>query len=227
MTGSNANSIYDSIAGTNKKMLDELNNELSKKYKSEAYTFHSLVDYDDFISGVEQAIELHSINLTVIGTNGATGAKEVIFGSNTLQLIRSVNCPVLTVPENYSFSSIKNMLFSIQKSNDPFATKVDIIKNMLKMHPCNLKVLELSGNITTSLDREDSETIKALFPNQAYEYYFLNTDLGLTAINTATQLLKIDLHAVYSEKETFIKRLLYGSEVSRLSYDTLVPLLFL
>jgi hypothetical protein len=75
--------------------------------------------------------------------------------------------------------------------------------------------------------REDNKCLRALFPDHPYTYFCLNTIPGLNAVNTVTQLLNIDLHAVFIEKETFLERLLFGSESKQLAYKALIPLLFL
>lgn len=227
-TGSPSGSIYDSIAKDNKKLINQLVKRLSKQYKSQEYTFQGLFDYDDFVSAVRQAVRFHAIDLIIMGTNGATSAKEVIFGSNTLQVIRKVACPTLTVPAHYKYSSIKSALFSIQNCKKISLNTIKIFKDLLHVHPSDLNVLELENDDTASLSRhEDNDCVKKLFPNDPYNYFYLNSLPGLIAVNTATQLLKVDLHAIFVKRELFLERLLFGSQTSQLSYNTLIPLLFL
>jgi nucleotide-binding universal stress UspA family protein len=226
VSGSKTDSIYDSIATDNKKAINQLVKKLSKDYKSQSYTFHGLFDYDDFVSAVDQAVRFHAIDLIIMGTNGATGAKEALFGSNTLQVIRSLKCPVLAIPEGYVYNGVKSALFSTQKCQDFSFEGIKVFKEMLTIHQCELQVLELDDSDVVSQD-ESANCLKTLFPTQAYTYHRLNTIPGLAAVNTATQLLEVDLHAVFIEKETFLERLLFGSDTSKLAYKTLIPLLFL
>lgn len=226
-TGSSTDIIYDSIAKDNKSLIQKLVKKLRKEYKSESYTFQGLFDYDDFVSAINQAVEFHTIDLVIMGTNGATGAKEVIFGSNTLQVVRNVDCPTLTIPDHYTYTGIKKALFSTPHCEDISNKELRVFKEILNIHQCELDVLELDDSDTPSPRGEDNDCIRALFPEYPYTYYYLNTIPGLIAVNTATQLLKIDIHAIFIEKRTFLERLLFGSESSRLTYGTLVPLLFL
>jgi nucleotide-binding universal stress UspA family protein len=226
-TGAKTDTIYDSIAADNKKLINQLVKKLSKQYKSKGYTFHGLFDYDNFVQAIDQAVKFHSIDLIIMGTNGATGAQEVIFGSNTLQVIRNIDCPTLTVPEHYTYTDVKSALFSTQRCEDFSFKGIQVFKEMLAMHPCKLNVLELDDDAAIISRREDNTCLQALFPELPYTYFYLNTIPGLTAVNTATQLLKVDFHAAFIEKETFLERLLFGSEASQLAYGTLVPLLFL
>ncbi len=227
MSAAPTETIHQSIAADNKKLINKLVKKLSKKYKSQAYTFHGKFDYDDFTASVQQAVQLYSIDLIIMGSNGATGAKEQLFGSNTLQVIRNVNCPTLTIPDHYRFSPIKSTLLSTQRCEDYSFQGIKAFKEILTIHECELNVLELDDEAIYMSRREDNDCIKNLFPDYPYTYYCLNNIPGLIAVNTATQLLKVDLHAVFVEKETFLERLLFGSENSKMLYRTLVPLLFL
>ncbi|RMA58774.1 universal stress protein [Ulvibacter antarcticus] len=227
VAGSQSDTIFESIATDNKKLINQLVKKLSKQYKSQAYTFNGLFDYDDFVSAVDQAVKFHSIDLIIIGTNGATGAKEVLFGSNTLQILRNINCPTLTIPHHYSYSSVKSVLFTTQHCDNIAYNGIEVFKEMLNIHQCELNVLELDEDTFEVLHKKDNDCLKAMFPDHPYTYYCLNTIPGLSAINTATQLLKVDLHAVFIEKENFLERLLFGSETKQLAKGTLIPLLFL
>ena len=227
VTGSSSDSVYDSIAIDNKRSVNQLVKKLQEEYKSQSYTFHGLFDYDDFVSAIHQAVQFHSIDIIIMGSNGATGAKEALFGSNTLQVLRSIECPTLTIPEDYTYEGIKSTLFSTQHCKNVSFEGIKVFKEMLNIHQCELNVLELDEHAVNVSNKEDSECLRTLFPKHTYTYFCLNTIPGLVAVNTATQLLKVDLHAVFIEKEPFLNRLLFGSDTSKLMYRTLIPLLFL
>jgi len=227
ISGSSTDTIYDSIATDNTKLINKLIKKLSKDYKSQSYTFHSLFDYDDFVSAVDQAVRSNAIDLIIMGSNGATGAKETIFGSNTLQIIRNLECPTLTIPEQYKYTTIESALFSTQRCEDFSYRGIKIFNELLDIQQCDLKVLEVDYDAGIATKKVNNDCLRKLFPNHPYTYFYLNTDPGLTAVNTATQLLKVDLHAAFIEDETFLERLIFGSETSKLASGTIIPLLFL
>jgi len=227
VAGSKTDTIYDSIATDNKKLINQLVKKLSKDYKSQSYTFHGLFDYDGFVPAVDQAVKQNSIDLIIMGSNGATGAKEVIFGSNTLHVIRNIECPALIIPKNYKFTSIKKALFSTQRCEDFSFSGITIFKEILNMHQCELLVLELDDDAIVMSKKEDNDCLKALFTEHPYTYFCLNKLTDVNAVNAVTQVLKIDIHAAFVEKETFLERIVFGSETTLLAYGTLIPLLFL
>ncbi|HIB49540.1 MAG TPA: universal stress protein [Flavobacteriaceae bacterium] len=227
VAGSKTDSIYDSIASDNKKLIQQLVKKLSKKHKSQGYTFHGLFDYDDFVSAVDQAVTFHAIDLIIMGTNGATGASEVLFGSNTLKIVRHLDCPTLTIPEHYRYTKINSALLTTQQCKDLSLRELEIFKEILNMHQCELNIVELDDDAIVMSQKKDNPQLQKLFKDYAYNYFSLNAVPGLIAVNTATQILKVDLHAAFIEKETFLERLLFGSDDAKVLYRTLVPLLFL
>ncbi len=227
VAGSKTDSIYESIAGDNKKLINELVKKLSKKYKTQSYTFQGLFDYDDFVAAVDQAVKFHSIDLIIMGTNGATSAKEVVFGSNTLQIIRGSNCPMLAIPENYKFKKISTAMFCNQNSQDFSEQEVKPLKDVISMHQAVLKIVELDENKTALKDQKENTNLSTLFKDIPYTYYSLDQLAGWTAINTATQLLNVDLNAIFVENKTLLERLFFGSDTSAMLYGTKVPLLLL
>lgn len=50
-------------------------------------------------------------SMIVMGTNGADGLRQFLFGTNTYNVISKAQCPVILVPENYQFKPYSNITF--------------------------------------------------------------------------------------------------------------------
>lgn len=78
---------------------------------------------------VQDMINEYEIDLVVMGTSGASGAKEFFVGSNAEKVVRRAKCPVLTVHQKADNINIKNIAFA----TDLAAIKgkhVDVIKGI-------------------------------------------------------------------------------------------------
>ena len=51
----------------------------------------------------------NEIDLIIMGTKGVTNKMDQMLGSNTASVIKSVDCPVLAIPQNARFESINNI----------------------------------------------------------------------------------------------------------------------
>jgi nucleotide-binding universal stress UspA family protein len=68
--------------------------------------FGSLVDEANTI------VDRENIDVLVMGTKGKSDDRDVLFGSNTLQVIKYVKCPVLAIPSKYHDVQPQNILFA-------------------------------------------------------------------------------------------------------------------
>lgn len=228
LISSSANtSVYKAILDDNKKELNKLISTLKTENASEKFSFEALLDFDVFTDAVQQAVKSNKIDLIIMGTNGATGAKEVIFGSNTINVIRHSNCPLIAIPEDYSFKKIESVLFSINNQNRFTQSGIETLKEILIRYKSKLKILEIKEEGVAPAGIKAKGSMEALFKDFEHTYHTLTGIRASAAISAFEQLFPIDLHAIFVEKESFFDRLLLGSETSRISYGSRVPLLIM
>ena len=228
LISSSANtSVYKAILDDNKKELNKLISTLKTENASEKFSFEALLDFDVFTDAVQQAVKSNKIDLIIMGTNGATGAKEVIFGSNTINVIRHSNCPLIAIPEDYSFKKIESVLFSINNQNRFTQSGIETLKEILIRYKSKIKILEIKEEGVAPAGIKAKGSMEALFKDFEHTYHTLTGIRASAAISAFEQLFPIDLHAIFVEKESFFDRLLLGSETSRISYGSRVPLLIM
>ncbi len=62
--------------------------------------------------GVIQVAEVNEVDLIIMGSHGASGAKEMFIGSNTEKVVRSSEVPVLVIKEQLSTFEVKDFIFA-------------------------------------------------------------------------------------------------------------------
>jgi len=221
-------SVYEAIASDNKKQLTDLIKTYKLQFLHEDYSLKPVFDYDNLVNAINEILAAHKIDLIIMGTNGATNAREILFGSNTIRVIRNIKCPLLVIPESYKFSQIENVLFSTFRSEDFSSGGIKILKEIIKMYQPEVSVIELNNNPITSTHKKDDARVQRVLKDINYNFSIVNRIPAAMAISTVTQLLDIDLHAMFlDEEETFLERFIFGSERTKMSYATSVPLLVL
>ena len=70
----------------------------------------TLVESGLLVDVIEEVCKREQVDLIVMGTQGATGTKEMLVGSNTEKVVRNAPCPVLSVP-NKSDIVFSTMVF--------------------------------------------------------------------------------------------------------------------
>jgi nucleotide-binding universal stress UspA family protein len=223
--GSPGTTIHEAILNDNKIELEKTIRFCESIAEKEKYTFVPKIDFDNIVDAVNQAVALNNIELIVMGTNGATGAAEVIFGSNTLKIIRNVDCPVIAVPQGYAFSKIASVLLSLNYQYIVSEKSLNIISEIVKKHKASLNILEIEEeNIELATKRNYTEEV---FKEIGFERFSIKNIPAAMAINAFEQLIPIQLHAMVVERRSFLDRFIFGSETSKISYGSSVPLLIL
>lgn len=97
------------------------------------------------VSTLGKIIEKEKINLVVMGTSGATNFEKKLWGSNTMNALRSLDIPILSIPKKAIFKGVKNIGFaSALKDSDKL-----ILANLLNFYDDNnliIKVLYVIKN---------------------------------------------------------------------------------
>ena len=221
-------SVHQGILNDNKKKLEKLIQFCESLSVNEDFTFLSKVDFANITDAINQAVALNNIELIVMGTKGATGAAKVVFGSNTIKVIRSVKCPVLAIPENYIFQEIKTILLSLNYQYDITDKNMEVLLKIVKKHTASLKILE---TLDIEMDKRDiaikRKMTEEIFKEIDFELYPIKDLPAPMAIRAFEQLIPIQLHAMIVDSESFLDRFIFGSDMSKISYASRVPLLTL
>jgi len=225
-TSSPKKTVYEAVVGDNKQRLQNFIAEFENIDAN--ITFHASIDYDVFTDAIEQAVILNDIDLIIMGTNGATGAEKVLFGSNTLHVIRHVNCPLMAVPEGYTYKKLKDVVFSYHPDDAIEVEKLKPLQELIKIHNASIKFLEIEESSTQKkYDLDATGSLREIFSDVDQEYFYQKGIPTPMAVNSFEQLIQVQLHATFIERKNFLERFVFGSETSRISYETIIPLLIL
>ena len=99
----------------------------------------------------------------MLGSNGATGAKEVVFGSNTLNVIRHIDIATLIIPEGYKYLECKEILLPLDPEDTLGGDAFNKIIDFIELHNLHLHVLrinpETENSETKALDKSNLDII--------------------------------------------------------------------
>lgn len=202
---------------------------LARLKKEEGHKFHVMSDYNFFISSVKQCVEEKMIDLIVMGTKGATGAREIFLGSNTGDVLMKTDCNVIAVPEEMEFTAPKEIVFPTD-----FKLKYELedlypLIDIAEKYGSNLRVLHFSDEGRLDPAQEGNKKIlDSYFSKVSHTYHTLtNTDFE-EALNCFTQSRgDIDMIAIISGHYNFFQRLFFRPKVMELSFHTKIPLFVL
>ena len=121
--------VEDLIKNANKQF-----QRIQMKYGGQGRKIKSDIVIGITTSAILEHVESVGADVVVMGTTGATGAKELLVGSNAERIVRGSSIPVLTVKRYIRPSSIKNIVFpnTLLQDQEDLTLKVKGLQNLFK-----------------------------------------------------------------------------------------------
>jgi nucleotide-binding universal stress UspA family protein len=219
-------SLYDSIVKKTKHKLDKLIVELESEFKNDKFNFQILVDYDALPEAINQIKTTKIIDLIVMGTNGVTGAKEVVFGSNTINVIRKVDCPTLVIPKGFKYRTPKDILLPLDLLDALSGKAFNNVIKFAKRFSKKLHLLRVKPyNEDSKEEKKDKKNITTLLTDVEHEYHVITNVPMAYTVDCYTQSHPIDLTTLLVQNESIFERFFIGSSTTKISNSIRVPLL--
>ncbi|MBQ4820947.1 universal stress protein [Aquimarina sp. MMG016] len=96
-----------------KEKLTEVMHSIVRDTEDFDHSFETISSSKELLESLKETIKNKDINIIVMGTKGATGAKGFFIGSNTANVIQKIKkCPVLAVPDGFDVENSFESTFS-------------------------------------------------------------------------------------------------------------------
>jgi nucleotide-binding universal stress UspA family protein len=233
--------MYFDYMGVNREfnvsMLNDAKEKLAALKKNIEETDGVVVD--TFIStnslydAITRSVKEKKMDMVVMGTLGASGIKEKLWGSRTAAIIGRSNIPVMVIPIEYEWKKPQNILLATNRFEKEPAI-LDYLFELAGLYMSRVQVAVFTGE-------SDDKTITFLNHDHKiseYEEYLTDmyneetlTSAHLTGEDFETTLQNfirendIDILVMVTYQNTFWSRIFNPSKTKRMSYHTNVPLL--
>jgi nucleotide-binding universal stress UspA family protein len=202
-----------------------------KQLRLKASGSHDFFCHAAFNSLAEELNEMgrkETLDLVVMGTQGATGAKEVIFGTHAVQVLHKASCPVLVVPEEAEVSSLKHILFPTDFTPNYEKLQLKVLLGMLGQPGISLHVLHAFTEADSKPERQQSrqQLEQLLRPFRAEIIETGETDI-VRAINQYARQVPVQLLVMVRNEHTFLENLLVTPVIDLIGFHSKIPFMVL
>jgi len=206
--------------------LENMEKRIKQEYDNQKHTFESIASFNNLISEIKDLSESKKIDYIVMGTKGSTGAKEVLFGSNTVHVFKSVKCPVLAIPDNFYFESPLEILFPSDYGVTFQDKHVQPILDIADEYHARINILNVTNNgELTSYQEQNKQLLDTYFERSAHLFHNVK-NMNVPEAITAFQLKsRINLLVMINNKHSFFENLFFGSSLNQIGFHLHVPLL--
>lgn len=206
--------------------LEKIKRKINALTLDENHTFETTIINDYFVSAVKTKVKELNIDAVVVGTKGASGLKEVTLGSNTANLIGKLSCPIIAVPTNASFNSIKEIGFAVDYSIKSYDQGLELLKDLAEHYGSKISVVhilkdkELSPEMTSS--KIELENYLKPIPTEFFHLTDVPIEMGTRIFSESR---KLDMMCVIAKKHGFFEKLFTKSQSKSISHHAKVPLI--
>lgn len=180
------------------------------------------------IRSIHNVISAEDIDLVIMGTSGASGFEKKLFGSNTINTIKSIDIPILSVPHLAKYRTIRKIGFTtLFKESDrkPLAEILKIANSFDAGVRC-LHIAKETDDPTIELSIRDwarwheDDKLKFIIEEQG------NKKIE-DHISEFIENFNIDFLAIVKRNQNFFERLFSTSLSNKLSLNLTTPILII
>ncbi|WP_029035806.1 universal stress protein [Salinimicrobium terrae] len=157
-----------------KQKFDEL---LSRPYLK-GLKVHDTVEVNKAFDGILEASTKHGCDFIIMGSQGASGLKEMFIGSNTEKVVRTSEIPVLVVKNDHPSFEVKNFIFAtnLESTGKNTLSKVVALADTFQAR-LHLVYINTANEFVTSndCDQKLKKYIEGTDFNN-YEFHIFNDD---------------------------------------------------
>jgi len=177
---------------------------------------------------INKLVSTEGIDLVVMGSKGRTGAEEVLMGSTTIKITKTLEgCPLLIVPREVDFVIPTNIAFATDYNDFYQLSKLRPIVRLVRQYNSNLHVVHVGSEEDLDvLQQQNLEHYKNDLTEYDTEFHFIPKKENISkTLHNFIDGRNMDLLALVYHKHAFLKKLFREPVVSRVGKHTHVPTL--
>jgi len=218
--------VVDIIRENSIEKLDEIEKELKENFNNPKHQFETISSFSLLTDEIKDLVDKYTIDLIIMGTKGATGAKEVLFGTNTIHVIKKSKCPVLAVPDGYFFEKPKEILFPTDYKIDYSEKHLQNLKTIVKLFKSKVHVLNVSyGTDLNEKEIKNKEKLNNLLIDFNDAYYRVHDQEIPEAITEFQKSTYIQLLMMINNKHSFFENLFFKPVINQIGFHLNIPFL--
>lgn len=222
--------IYDSLSKYSAQELKKVTAYLNKNLTNPNHSFKTVSKSGSLEEAILKIVSTENIDLIVMGTQGATGAKEIFMGSNTVKVLRKVKkYPVLVVPSGYNFQILKTLVFPTDFSRTYQKFELLPITELAKLWKANIQILHVAIEFVLN---ETQKANRNILDDRlsTLNYSFKNIEFEGNISKSVEKYLsetEAELMAMIRYHHTFWEKVIGEPVVKKIAFHSTLPVLML
>lgn len=209
--------------------LQKVLREFRAQKEFDTVSVETVAKQGDLVQLVNEMSGEFKFDLVVMGTKGATGAKEVLVGSNTAAVIKGAYCPVLVIPEKASYRKPQKFTFTQNLKPIVETQGFGLFKTLAQKLDAEIGILNVDLDELPGSTEEAVAGIKMnhLLEGVKHNFYFVKNENVSDGIESYVKEKGSDCLVMIARKHSFLERIFHKIVTKKMAYHVDVPLLVL
>jgi len=208
--------------------IHKLIDEMREKFPESNHQFKVMTNCGYLLQEINQLVDAENIDVVVMGTRGKTNDRNLTFGSNTLQVLKQVQCPVLCIPENYVYQTPKKILFPTNYMVPYQKRELKLVDEICSYYGAEVNVLYVSNfGLISKRQKINQEFLKKQLDTDSIHFHQIEESSKTNIFNETIDKMEIDLLVMVNTRHSFLEAQLEKSTIDKLSLKPKIPFLIL
>lgn len=216
------------VSETSLKKLSSTLSEINTFSQNPRHNYKIVSANNLLLDEADKIVSKKNIDIIVMGTKGVTNSKKATFGSNTLQVLKYVQCPVLAIPENYKYTQPKHILFPTNYMIPYKRRELKLLCELASPYRAIIDMIYISKSEKLSRRQEDNKTfIKEELCKNTINFEVVKNRNIINSIYKYIKENYIDMLVMVNTRYSFLESLLFKPTIDELSLYLDIPFLVL
>ncbi|MCM4163427.1 MULTISPECIES: universal stress protein [unclassified Arenibacter] len=222
--------IYDSLAQYSAQELDKILSYMNQNHPNPNHSFESISRSATLEESVLELVSVRDIDLVIMGTQGATGAKEIFMGSNTVKVLKQLkNISIIVVPSAFNFQKLKTLVFPTDYTRKHEKFELLPVMELSKLWNTAIQVIHLGEEfVLTDVQKTNMKILEERLAGSNYSLHKLGMETNIAkSIEQYVNDTRADLLAMVRYRHTFWEKIMGEPVIKKVAFHSMVPVLFL
>jgi len=220
--------IGDSIPRKSSYGLSRLADQLRRENEGQDYTFVPISALNTVVGEIKETLTKERVDFIVMGTQGVTAATDIIFGSNTTQVIKNVGCPVLAIPSGFKYRKPLNIVYPTDFKIAYSPQQMDPLLSLAGQFGSLIVVLHvISPAGLTEDQRNNRNLLEGVLQEIEHEVRSISGEHVPSVVSEYQENEDIDFLVMVQNKHTFFERLFTPATIKKIGLQIKVPFMVL
>jgi len=219
-------SLDEIYKANSEKGLEKVKELIEEEFPNPLHKYETISSFSLLNEEIKDQVSSKQIDLVVMGTQGATGAVQILFGTHTVHAIRKATSPLLAIPSACKYSTPKNILFPTDYEINYTEAHLKFLKHLAISNNSKIHVLHVLFGVPMGQKQQIAKKLLANYlSDTAHQFYIEEKNTVTEGIYDFQKDHNIDLLVMISNKHSFFENLLFRPVINEVGFRIKTPFL--